>query len=722
MSKIERYIANIERQLFLQVGLKALLSGFALAVFSMIFTPSIFAISVIGVIGFFVFGYFLGLFQPKRTQALRLLHDSFPDLEFSLELLSKPSKNSAEQLQWERVNATFQGGAIQVWYKNTWPFLSAVLLIFAVYGLSLLSLPTENSSKTQVKSEDKLEVNSVANLPVDMGSVEISIAPPAYTGLPNTLQSELSVKTIINSDIKWVVEMVNAKDISLELINSNGKSLPFTKSGEQFILQDKVIGSGIYALQAKRDEKVVYESDYFPMEAIDDLAPVIQPSEKELYKYHFTKDPQVMQVKAKVSDDFKIKEVYLVATLARGSGENVKFRENRISIPKQNFKSDELAVTLDLNSFDFQPGDELYYYWAAMDNRLPEPNFSRSDTYFLNYVDSTGVEEQDLIGMAIHVMPEYFRSQRQIIIDTENLIATQKSMSEKEFNSASNLIGSDQKLLRMRYGQYLGEENSETNNGSEPVDFLAGHDHDHPHEAGVVNLVAEPEKEKSGSESKKAETNNLEDGMGGLMSAFLNKTQTSTKAKMDENSSMSLLKMALEEMWESELHLRLFEPEKALPFQHKALEYLKSVQQKSRAYVKRTGFDPPPIKEEEKRLTGELDDLKDQIEIEQIAMESRLAPLASQVLGLLPKQQLSAVDKALVQKFGELWTARMNYSGLQDWSVLLQLQELNSGKISKEGKKELFQKLYPLIARREGVNASFLKQKELEKAFWSKLQ
>ena len=138
--------------------------------------------------------------------------------------------------------------------------------------------------------------------------------------------------------------------------------------------------------------------------------------------------------------------------------------------------------------------------------------------------------------------------------------------------------------------------------------------------------------------------------------------------------------------------------------------------------MKRTGFDPPPIKEEEKRLTGELEDLKDQIEIEQIAMESRLAPLASQVLGLLPKQQLSAVDKALVQKFGELWTARMNYSGLQDWSVLLQLQELNSGKIGEEGKKELFQKLYPLIARREGVNASFLKQKELEKAFWSKLQ
>ena len=465
----------------------------------------------------------------------------------------------------------------------------------------------------------------------------------------------------------------------------------------------------------------MYESDYFPLEAIDDMAPLIQPTEKELYKYHFTRDPTIMQVNAKVSDDFKVKEVYLVATLARGSGENVKFRENRIAIPAQNFKSKDLSVTLDLKAFDFKPGDELYYYWAAMDNRSPEPNFSRSDTYFLNYLDSTGIEEQDLIGMAIHVMPEYFRSQRQIIIDTESLIGSKKSKSDKAFNSASNLIGSDQKLLRMRYGQYLGEENSEAQDGSEPVDFLAGHDHDHPHDAGVINLVVESEKQKPDS-TPEVVSNDLEDGLGGIMNAFLNNTQQAVQAESDEISSMNLLKLALEQMWESELHLRLFEPEKALPFQYKALEYLKSVQQKSRAYVKRTGFDPPPIKEEEKRLTGDLEDLKNELELEQIALENRLAPLASQILGLLPKQQLSAVDKVIVQKFGELWTARMNYSGLRDWSVLLQLQELKSGKISEEGKKVLFQKLSPLLSQSKGGNSSLLKQKELEKAFWSKLQ
>ncbi|WP_339752439.1 hypothetical protein [Algoriphagus aquimarinus] len=722
MSTIESYIAKIELQLRVQIGLKALLISLSLVVFGLIFTSAPAAILVLAILAFFVAGYYLGLFVTQRKQAIQVLHDRFPDLEFSLELLDKPSKNVAEQLQWERVNANFRGGEVQLWHKNTWPFLVALLLMFGVYGLSYLNLSDENSPHIQAKLEDKVDAIPVANLPVELKSLEISIIPPAYTGLPKTSQSELSIRTIIRSDIEWIVSIKNSEGATLELINSNGKSLPFSKSGEKFILKDKVIGSGIYALRASRNEKVVYESDYFPLEAIDDFAPVIQPSEKELYKYHFTKDPQVMQVKAKVSDDFKVKELYLVATLARGSGENVKFRENRIAIPNKDFKSADLSVKLDLKSFDFRPGDELYYYWAAMDNRTPEPNFSRSDTYFLNYVDTSGIQEEDIIGMAIHVMPEYFRSQRQIIIDTENLLATQKSKTEKEFNSASNLIGSDQKLLRMRYGQYLGEENSEANNGSEPVDFLAGHDHDHAHEAGVVNLVIEPKTSKSDSSSQKVVENDLEDGMGGLMSAFLNKSQSSTQAKIDENSSMNLLKLALDQMWESELHLRLFEPKKALPFQEKALEYLKTVQQKSRVYVKRSGFDPPPIKEGEKRLTGDLDKLKNQIEIEQIALTRSLAPLAAQVLGLLPKPQLSVVDKAAVQKLGELWTSRMNYSGIQDWSVLLRLQELNAGKITEEGKKELFQKLYPLTAQSEGVNASSLKQKELEKAFWSKLQ
>ncbi|MEP2347975.1 MAG: hypothetical protein ABJH96_09325, partial [Algoriphagus sp.] len=211
-------------------------------------------------------------------------------------------------------------------------------------------------------------------------------------------------------------------------------------------------------------------------------------------------------------------------------------------------------------------------------------------------------------------------------------------------------------------------------------------------------------------------------GLGGLLDSYLHNHEDEETNTYFQESTKTTLKLALEQMWQSELYLRLFEPDQALPFQEKALEYLKTVQQKSRVYVKRTGFDPPPIKQAEKRLTGDLEELKKQLEKEQRELSSRLAPLAAEILGLLSKEVLSSSEKATIQRFGELWTERMNYSGLEDWSVLLQLQELNSGKITEEGKKDLFQKLYPLLAQNKGTNAAALTQKELERAFWNKLQ
>ncbi len=728
MSKIERYIAKIEMQLHMQAGLKALLACIAAAVFSMIFTSSILAVSLVACTGFVAAAYFLKLFHSKRMQAIEAIHLRISGLEFSLELLDKPTKNVAEQLQWERVNASFQGADIKVWHKESGPFLISLVLSLAVYALSLLSVSEEISPAVRAKLDDKYQVIPAANLPVEMISAEVTIVPPKYTGLPKLSQSELEVNALKGSDIEWIISLSNFQDIELELINSNGDGLGFTRLTDSFILRDRVRSSGIYALRGTRNSKVVFESDYFPLEAVQDLAPLIQPADKELYRYHFSNDPKILNVKAKVSDDFKVQEVFLVATLARGSGENVKFRENRIPAPQQNFKSNELSVKLDLNELDFKQGDELYYYWAAIDNKAPEPNFSRSDTYFINYVDSAGMTEEELIGMAIHVMPDYFRSQRQIIIDTQKLLADRKNLTDREFNVTSNEIGYDQKMLRLRYGQYLGEEFEETAGGARigaenSENLLEGyeHRHDEENEAGITANVLLPTKpEQTHSES---ETHSTEDdsGLGGLLDSFLHKHENAETNTYFEESTKSTLKLALEQMWQSELYLRLFEPDQALPYQQKALEYLKTVQQKSRVYVKRTGFDPPPLKQEEKRLTGDLDDLKNQLEKEQIAVGNRLAPLAARVLGFLPKQELSVTDKATVQKFGELWTERMNYSGMQDWSVLLQLQELNSGKITKEGKKVLFQKLYPLVAQSEGVNASLLKQKELEKAFWSNL-
>jgi len=573
---------------------------------------------------------------------------------------------------------------------------------------------------------DNVEKDSSATEELELVEANLKITSPTYTGIPQQVQSEFEIKALEGSQITWDLRF-NQENLEVALVNSVGESLDFARNGQNFVLEDRISGSGIYAIQGKVGEEVYYDSGFFPLEMVEDLAPVVKPENKELYSYHFDEDPKELLVKAQVSDDFLVSETYLVATLARGSGENVKFRETRFEVDRKNFKTAETQVLLNLDVLDFKPGDELYYYWAALDNKSPEANYSRSDTYFINYVDSTGITEEQLVGMAIHVMPEYFRSQRQIIIDTEKLVSTKSSFSEGEYTGKSNEIGYDQKLLRMRYGQYLGEEfesnaGGEINEAGNSEDMLEGyrHDHDEESEAGMSETLAN--QAAKSNEENHSHGEEEEGGIEGILDAYLHSHDSEEVNTFYEASTKNLLKMALDQMWQSELHLRLGEPEEALPYQEKALDYLKTVQQKSRVYVKRTGFDPPPLKIAEKRLTGELKDLDAQIKKDQLEMRSNLKPLAARVLGLLVKDRLSSADQEFIQSFGEMWTKKMKYSGVQDWGLLLHLQELSSGEIGDEGRRVLFEKLYPLSQTSGDRDPSFLNENRLEKAFWNAIK
>ncbi len=726
MKSLHAHIASIENQLIGFILIKSGLIG--LSFFGLILAfglPLTWAIlsGVLSSAGAF---YFLGGFANHRKAAIAHLHQHTKGLEFSLELLEKSHLNIAEQLQLARVEAQIQGKPIGLDFRKVTPFFILLLLPLLVVGFSRI-LPERKPEKALLKQKNLISLpDSLADAAVSLKEISVKITPPAYSGIPESRQSSPEISTLKGSILTWTLAFSEHRELRVFLVNSLRDALPFKYSGSDFTLEEQLNSSGIYAIQAFRDTLLVYESSYFQIEAKPDLPPLIAPLADELYAYHFHRDGDSKRVEAQISDDFQIDEVFLVATLARGSGENVKFRETRIPVGKRNFKEAKIELSLDLKSLDFKPGDELYYYWAAIDNKRPEPNFSRSDTYFLNFVDSSGMSEEQLVGMAIHVMPDYFRSQRQIIIDTEKLIASEKSISKRQFNVTSNEIGYDQKLLRLRYGQYLGEEFENSAGGGtidegDPEDLLAGFRHDHDHEdesIGLPEKVAETEK----TETHEAHSGSDDGGLGSILDAFIHNHEDEEMNTYFEASTKNMLKMALDQMWQSELYLRLFEPEKALPYQEKALEYLKTVQQKSRVYVKRTGYDPPPIREDEKRLSGKLENLEKVISKEQVAKTNQLAPLAAEVLGMLPKFELSENDQLTIQRLGQLWTERIQYSGLSDWSVLLHLQELRTGKIKEEGRAVLYRKLYPLIASDAALDASFLAKKELQNAFWSKLK
>jgi hypothetical protein len=230
------------------------------------------------------------------------------------------------------------------------------------------------------------------------------------------------------------------------------------------------------------------------------------------------------------------------------------------------------------------------------------------------------------MDLGVNLKPEYFRSQRQIIIETEQLLKDRDTLGVQEFNNLSNNLGIDQKLLRLRYGKFLGEEN-ETDIGEHHNE----HDNDGHNEA--------------------ADFGNAEK----IINNYAHKHDNAEDATFFEPALKAQLKATLAEMWKAELQLRINKPLAALPFEYKALRLLKDLQQKSRVYVAKTSFKSTPLLPE-KRLSGELDKILrpvHQQQVKEIEDVDEASRRAAGLLGLLAaNKQISHEAITTLQQAG----------------------------------------------------------------------
>ncbi|WP_420150600.1 hypothetical protein [Spirosoma sp.] len=745
MNELKRLISSVTYQLYANALLRCFLLAASAYLLTATFTgPTVWPI-LVGIAGFGAGVFLSKLYQNKQSQAIRLIHQTVGDVEYSLPLLSKPQLNLAEQLQLDRLNEHIQNVRIPV---VVWSKIGTYgLILLAVLGIHFGYPFLQNDTPNTPKKRGFLEafVPEQKATPPTFQSATLQVQPPAYTRLPVVNSSNLNVSAMVGSSLTWQVRFSNTRQLSVRLVSNRGQELAFRQNGEGFTYQDRLINSGLYSIKAywrtdtKRDS-LIYQSDFYRLEAKPDLAPRIEPESKELYRFHYLKDPKSLNVVAKFSDDFSVTQAFIVATVARGSGENVKFREIKMPLDQRNFKEARITKTLDLNALQFAPGDELYYYWAAFDNRQPEPNFTKSDTYFVVYKDTTKTEESELATMAVNIMPEYFRSQRQIIIDTEKLIAGRKKMAPKPFKSQSNEIGFDQKALRLRYGQFLGEEFEKNIGGGNPLPtnndgaVVAGmaaiqaymHKHDEgegEHTTAAPAPVQAHSADDGHNHGGGGKSDDSKDPLAALMEQYMHSHDDAETNTFHEQSTRSLLKMALENMWQSELHLRLYEPEKALPFEQEALKYLKLSQQKARSYVKKTGFDPPQTKEKETRLTGELKNVTTSFDQSRTYSQQRIEALVAETLGYLDLPKLDARQRQTVQQLGNALANNVVSSGLQNWAILAGLQKLAVGKpLSSQEKTQLKTKLYVLTNASEQTGPSYASDRTLQQTFWRKLR
>ena len=328
-------------------------------------------------------------------------------------------------------------------------------------------------------------------------------------------------------------------------------------------------------------------------------------------------DAKIVQLNTEITDDYGITDAFIIATVSKGSGESVKFREEKLSFNSDvNSGSRSLVLNkrIDLDAMKMEPGDELYFYIEAKDNKTPKANRSRSETYFAIIKDTTsnsfGVEGT----LGVDLMPDYFRSQRQLIIDTEKLIADKPNITSETFKFRSNELGYDQKALRLKYGEFMGVENEEATGGGinqESLESFEAEEDDHDHEDHDHEDEQDPLEEYTHDHDGDNEHNLVveddhdhdhgdEDDADDPLAEYTHNHQNAEMATLFEESLRSKLMRAMNEMWDAELYLRLYQPEASLPYQYRALKLIQEIKNAARIYVHRIGFDPPPIKEDKR--------------------------------------------------------------------------------------------------------------------------
>jgi hypothetical protein len=537
-------------------------------------------------IGIFIISFVLlfiihGTWKVDEREMARFLNRFFPELEESSDLLLKPyeSLNLLEKMQAAKLKkAIAHIPKPSVWHKQfkvSWIALIVTLAVCFVMGVFPYTYKQPGINNVGLIDTRNTGTLKAEKKPVAIASVSIKIIPPAYTGRPARQQNKFNLLVEENAEVLWQLTTTNYLSALKFIFNDSSLvDLYATDSSHtHWAVRKSFKESGFYQVQTGQNLSELYK-----IESIRDLPPVIKIQSPKPYLLVDFGQPQKVMMAVDISDDYGIDSSNVVATIASGNGEAVKFSEQKLFFPeftrgKQQY---QLKKILDLPALGLQPGDELYYYVTARDNHGQE---NRSDIYIINIADTSKLMSMDGMAAGVNMVPEYFRSQRQIIIETEQLLKDKDTITAQKFHDRSNNLGMDQKLLRLRYGKFLGEE-SENEVGAEAE---AHSEHD-----------------------QKAHTDASEFGnASAIMDAYSHKHDNAEDASFFEPKLKAQLKATLTEMWKSELQLRIYKPREALPFAYKALRLLKDLQQKSRVYVAKTSIKTTPLKPGN-RLTGDL--------------------------------------------------------------------------------------------------------------------
>lgn len=447
-------------------------------------------------------------------------------------------------------------------------------------------------------------------------AVRIRIAPPAYTGRAMREQAEFGLRVEEDAVVGWELETEAGVD-KVEFIFNDSNHVVLSAADPNHSVwrySEKAIRSGFYQVRVGRRLSPLYQLEV----RVDEPPQVLIQAPKPYTVIDYGEATKI-PVRVFLKDDYGIADASLVLTVSSGSGEAVRFKQQELKWSEGfdgSGRAYSLSKVLDLGSMGLRPGDELYFYCRAKDSRGQE---GRTETYIISLADTAQLMSLAGITLSTDIKPEFFRSERQIIIEAEQLLRQRDTMAVTAFRDKSNELGLDQKLLRLRYGKFLGEEAEEGE--------VAGGGLGDTTDYGTFGDATR------------------------ILQVITDLHDNAEDATYFEPGVKQQLKATLNEMWRAELQLRTYHPQEALPFAYKALRLLKDLQQQSRVYVAKTGVRVTPLNPD-KRLTGDLGAIEAPVQEVFVGGSLTEEEVMRMALAVLESGRAGAGDSAILRRAG----------------------------------------------------------------------
>ncbi len=565
--------------------------------------------------------------------------------------------NPLQQRQRSHVQATLERAMPEL--RPRWPHLAVMLCWIGGLAVALLAFgwPRSNPHPAAVHSATTGSTASAG--PLHLQSSRLRIDAPAYTGQATLTQSTLDAKVAADSQLSWSLRFDRAPDKAW-LQFHDGRRLPLSEHDGQWQAQDVARTPVLYRVVS---EPALAETRLHRLDVVADRAPSVRVLEPAASLVLGTPGQRQWALRFEASDDYGVAaQATLSITTTQGSGENITFVKRSVTLAGSGeATARRFAHTLDLAALGAQPGNDVIAQLEVRDNHAPTPQTGRSSSVILRLPSAEVALGAELEGRIKKTLPAYFRSQRQIIIDAEALIRQRRTLAAEDFVKRSDAIGVDQRILRLRYGQFLGEESegapkppptSDLPTSDAPTADSHDHDDDHDHDHGAEAGAHDEHGHDHGGKASNADTPPVFGSATDVLSEYGHTHDHAEAATLLDPQTRATLKAALDQMWSAEGELRQGRPEQALPFAYKALGFIKQVQQAERIYLARVGPELPPI-DEGRRLGGD-----------RAGLASRELPLAAR----------TPPDPAIV----EAWQRLGDDTGAPDLNALATWQQRNA--------------------------------------------